>query len=662
MIKLNEKQSFLLEAPMKRFFLLSILFLTHSTYCSIEVLDVMDSIFEQHLTQKSMTPELMQNSIENFINEFDPLKAFLLQNEVDPYISLSHSQLKAAIKDYQRADFGIFEQLITLFQKALTRSQQFRTRFKNQNAISDSDRLTTLFNEYKSRIERQNTQKFAQSMQELEERSVAYMLTFLYQTHTYDQHQAKQFNLEAHLKKLRDKEEFYSKLNTSSNTQSNQEKLNLIILKAMTSALDSHSLIFSDLEARDMEMRLQTEFKGVGIVFSDSTEGAFVESVLPNSPAFEIGKIKEGDRLVGVNQTEISQLPFKEAMEILRKAQDKVDLTFETASGKLYTVTITKTLIALEQDRLKYKTYNKDRNRYGIIQLHSFYDNFKGTATSNDLINALQAMSSTGQLDGLILDLRQNTGGYLKQAILVSGLFISNGVIAISKYSNGEEVVLRDTDPNDYFDGPLIILTSKISASAAEIVAQTLQDYGVALVVGDKKTFGKGTIQIQNVTHKMSQQLPQLKITVGEYYTVSGRSTQLVGVTPDIYVPSFLDNEPIGEEHSPNPVPNSQIKAFYLDPLDDVYGPHRTWFINNYLPTIQIKERHWKNLVPTLKSNSKLRIQNSTRYQSFLKDHSKFTTFEDIIEQPIESAIEKDLQLQEAIYILDDMSNLSKRY
>ena len=149
----------------------------------------------------------------------------------------------------------------------------------------------------------------------------------------------------------------------------------------------------------------------------------------------------------------------------------------------------------------------------GIINLHSFYQG-KDISSEEDVRNAIDKLQGQGDLRGLILDLRSNSGGFLSQAIKVAGLFITDGVIVISKYSNGEEKIYRDVDSQVAYDGPLIVLTSKATASAAEIVSQALQDYGVALVVGDEHTYGKGTIQTQTVTDNQSSSY--FKVTVGK--------------------------------------------------------------------------------------------------------------------------------------------------
>src|SRR5262249_53796114 len=158
---------------------------------------------------------------------------------------------------------------------------------------------------------------------------------------------------------------------------------------------------------------------------------------------------------------------------------------------------------------------------------------------------------------GLVLDLRENAGGFLSQAVKVSGIFLSNGIVVISKYSRGDVHFLRNIVGRSYFNGPLVILTSKMSASASEIVAQALQDYGVGIVVGDERTFGKGSIQYQTVTD-MSTDL-FFKVTVGKYYTASGRTTQIEGVKTDIVVPTHYAPYHIGERYLEYPLSADKV-------------------------------------------------------------------------------------------------------
>ncbi len=251
--------------------------------------------------------------------------------------------------------------------------------------------------------------------------------------------------------------------------------------------------------------------------------------------------------------------------------------------------------------------------------------------------------------------MRENLGGFLSQAIKVSGLFITSGVVVISKYAQGEVQYMRNVDPRVYYNGPLVILTSKASASAAEIVAQALQDYGVGIVVGDKTTYGKGTIQYQTVTDDDASTF--FKVTVGRYYTVSGRSTQIEGVQADLVVPSQFAPYSIGERYLEYPLSNDRIAAAYNDNLVDVDGQTKLWFQRNYLPNIQKKESVWRKMLPTLEKNSAYRLQHDPNFKLFLE---QIKPVADGSNAQV-SWGNDDLQMMEAVNIVKDMISLEHK-
>lgn len=281
------------------------------------------------------------------------------------------------------------------------------------------------------------------------------------------------------------------------------------------------------------------------------------------------------------------------------------------------------------------------------IKLDAFYQNDKGVSSEEDVKQALDKLESEN-LRGLILDLRDNRGGFLTQAVKVAGLFITDGVIVISKYSSGEEKIYRDTDGKAYYKGPLIILVSKLTASAAEIVAQSLQDYGVALIVGDEHTYGKGTIQTQTVTDG-GDASSYFKVTVGKYYTVSGKTPQIQGVQADIVVPGPLSFVQVGEVFLKDTLPSDQIAPEYNDTLSDVDPELKPWYMKYYLPNLQPRENEWVHFRDKLKAASGYRLQHNVDYQAFLK------------QEPSAFQPGDDLQQKEAFNILKDMIYLESK-
>lgn len=291
----------------------------------------------------------------------------------------------------------------------------------------------------------------------------------------------------------------------------------------------------------------------------------------------------------------------------------------------------------------------------GKITLDSFYQGKEGSS-EKDLRAAIEKLKKIGTIKGLVLDFRDNTGGFLSQAVKVAGLFLTNGIVVISKYSNGEEQIYRDIDGTELYNGPLVILTSKETASAAEIVAGALQDYGIALIVGDEHTYGKGTIQSQTITAKDPTE-SLFKVTVGKYYTVSGRTPQQHGIAADILVPSQYAEERIGEEYLDNVIPADTIPSAYIDTFSDISPSLRPWFLRYYAPKMQHREDVWRDMIPALKRNSAYRIAHNKNYQLLLRQMKDNPRAEEEEEEynKLNGVGQEDLQMTEATNIIKDM-------
>src|SRR5690606_13302855 len=228
----------------------------------------------------------------------------------------------------------------------------------------------------------------------------------------------------------------------------------------------------------------------------------------------------------------------------------------------------------------------------GKITLYSFYESANGESCEKDIKNAIRKFQEIGTLRGLILDLRENSGGFLSQAVKVSAIFLSNGVVVISKYGTGELHYLRNIVGRSFFNGPLVVLTSKMSASAAEIVAQALQDYGVGVIVGDARTFGKGSIQYQTVTDEKAELF--FKIPLGKSYTACCRQTQSERVKADIVVTTYYAPCNIGERYLEYPLVADTVESAFVDPLNDLDASAKRLFQRKYLPYLQRVVSFWK--------------------------------------------------------------------
>jgi carboxyl-terminal processing protease len=421
------------------------------------------------------------------------------------------------------------------------------------------------------------------------------------------------------------------------------------ILRSMARGLDAHTAFFSPEEAYEMRSSLEKQFEGIGVVLREGLDGIEISDFIKGGPAEKSGKVQIGDIVVEIDGKPVVTTAYYDVLQQL-KGNGRKDIVLGLRRGQdVVKVDLKREKILMEDERLIYTAEPFADGIIGKLTLPSFYESPDSSSCEADIREALRELKKQGKLLGLVLDMRNNLGGFLSQAVKVSGLFITSGVVVISKYAQGEIQYLRNVDPRVYYNGPLVVLTSKLSASAAEIVAQALQDYGVGLVVGDDRTYGKGTIQYQTVTDTGAQSF--FKVTVGRYYTVSGRSTQIDGVKADIIVPSAYSPYSIGERYLEYALRNDQVPSAYADPLTDVPGQSKLWFQKNYLPYLQKKESQWVKMVPTLKTNSGYRLKNDPNFQVFLKKMDENS-------DPGFDTGENDLQMSEAVSIVKDMINL----
>jgi carboxyl-terminal processing protease len=388
-----------------------------------------------------------------------------------------------------------------------------------------------------------------------------------------------------------------------------------------------------------------------------------IAELLMGSPAERSEKIQLNDLLVEIDGLNIIPLAFEDVLDMLKKkGKGEITLGFkriDERNGKetLFHVALRKQPIVMNEERIQTSIEKFESGYIGKISLHSFYESNDGVSSERDIKEAIRQFSQRGDLYGIVLDLRENSGGFLSQAVKVAGLFISNGVVVISKYGKGDVHYLRSIAGRQFFTGPVVILTSKMSASAAEIVAQALQDYGVGIVVGDERTFGKGSIQFQTVTDEKAELF--FKITVGRYYTVSGRSTQIDGVIADIVVPTRYAPYNIGERFLEYPLPPDSVRPAYVDPLTDLDEKTQKIFEKRYLPFLQRVVPYWKRILPQLRKNSALRIGKNPDYQLFLHRIEKIKNRQNelpanTIDDQVKMGME-DLQMNEAVNVLRDM-------
>ena len=351
-----------------------------------------------------------------------------------------------------------------------------------------------------------------------------------------------------------------------------REDILQMYLTALANAYDPHSDYFSPSEAKNFDIQhISLSLSGIGATLEWDDGYTKIKSLVPGGPADLSKQLKPGDKIVSVAQgsgepVDVVEMRLNKVVELIRgKRGTEVRLTVIPAKAPdtKKVITITRDEIKLQEQYAKARVVEQvgadgKTHRLGVITLPQFYDDC--SAHVEKLIGRLKKEN----IDGLVLDLRKNGGGILDEAISLTGLFIKKGPVVQVKDSRKQIQVMKDDNSKIAYDGPLVVMTSRLSASASEIVAAALQDYGRALVIGDQATHGKGTVQtvlgLDSFIRKDDVPNPgKLKLTVSKFYRVEGGTTQREGVTPDIVLPSVYDYLELGESSIENALPADRI-------------------------------------------------------------------------------------------------------
>ncbi len=352
-------------------------------------------------------------------------------------------------------------------------------------------------------------------------------------------------------------------------------------LSSLSAAYDPHTEYMSVNETDNFNIQMKHKLVGIGALLGLVDDVAQIQGIVVGGPADKQGELKLNDKITGVAQgdaefVETKYMKLQKIVDMIRgKDGSTVRLRVNPADDPTATKIIT---IVRGEVELKEKLANAELlltpaemgppMKIGWINLSSFYaDMEEGTVSTTDDVQRLLSRLMKEKIDGLVLDLRGNGGGSLEEAIRLTGLFVPAGPVVQAKDWRGSISWRECETPKAFYDGPMIVLTDKTSASASEILAAALQDYRRALIVGDKSTFGKGTVQtILPVDRFMpffsdKSRAGNLKVTIQKFYRIAGGSTQLKGVEPDLVLPSIRDVLDIGEASAENPLPYDTIPA-----------------------------------------------------------------------------------------------------
>ena len=366
-------------------------------------------------------------------------------------------------------------------------------------------------------------------------------------------------------------------------------------INSYVSLVEPHTGYLAPRTSENFDINMSLSLEGIGAVLGEDGEYTIINSIVKGGPADMQGELKKGDKLLALGQG--TDGPMEDVIgwrldDVVQKVRGEKGSTIrmlirhkdDPPGAKPTQVNIVRDKVKLEQQAAQYKIIKvngKDgEQKIGVIDLPTFYLDFDGLqsgdpdyrSTTKDVKKILKAMREE-KVDGLIVDLRNNGGGSLYEAEQLTGLFIEQGPIVQTKTSLGKVSVKSDRNPNIYWNGPMVVMVNRLSASASEIFAAALQDYGRAIIVGEQ-TFGKGTVQnmmpLNNYSNDKENKLGQLKMTIAQFFRINGGSTQNRGVIPDILFPTAPGLENYGESSYENALPWTTIKPSRFDMFEDL--------------------------------------------------------------------------------------------
>ena len=394
---------------------------------------------------------------------------------------------------------------------------------------------------------------------------------------------------------------------------------------SFTESLDPHTNYMSPITSQNFDIEMTRSLEGIGAQLQTEDEYTKVVRIIPGGPAFKSKLLHRGDKIIGVAQGKDGEMVdvigwrIMDVVQLIRgKKGSIVRLQIIPASEGVNAapneITLVRDKIKLEEQSAKDKILNikQDGKTYklGVITLPAFYSDFNAEqrgdknykSTTRDVKKLVDELKKAN-VKGIIIDLRNNGGGSLEEAIKLTGLFIKNGPVVQIKNSMGGIKVEDDPDNSIDYSGPLFVLVNRFSASASEIFSAAIQDYGRGLIIGSN-TYGKGTVQnlidLNRFMPSAGKKLGQVKLTIAKFYRIDGASTQHLGVVPDIQFPSSIDDKEYGESTEPSSLPWDQIDSTNYIRFGDIqkYVPE---LIKRHLDRIKNNDADWNEFTEEVK-------------------------------------------------------------
>lgn len=620
-----------------------------------------NEIMKAHASQKILNDQLVRRILQNYVEELDPNKTYFIEPDIHQWLEPSDTLIQQVLSGYNQSDFSAFENIHEAMISAIKRRKILEQQIDLKELPSHVN-----VNEFKE-------MKWTANSHEL--------LTRLIKIKALQIETSAKLNedvKEKALQRIAKRQSKYEEEVLSSDHEHRERLILSNVLKATTSSFDAHTSYFTPDEAAQFMINVQQRLFGIGAQLRDDLNGFTVIKIIEGGPAARGKELKVKDRVIAVNGEPVVGMDIVDAVDLIRgeensnvtltvireikdeetKKSDDKNETGKTEEKKpkeeKLDIIVQRGEVVLKETRYESSYEPFGEGVIGYLRLYSFYQDPEN-ASASDLANEIKKLRQEHKLKGIILDLRYNAGGLLSQAVDVTGLFITKGIVVSIKDHTGDIQHLRHLEGKTSWDGPLVVLVNRASASASEIVAQTLQDYGRAVIVGDDHTYGKGSFQTFTLNPNKNGVNPEgeYKVTQGRYYTVSGKTPQLTGVLSDIVVPGSLSELDIGEKFAKYSLENDRIKPNFDDDLSDIPYTQRNKIRLLYKFDLQPKLTTYNIFTAALQKNSAYRIEKNKNYQNFLKELKKDKEIER--QEEGEGFGQNDLQLSEAYNIMKDL-------
>ena len=535
---------------------------------------LMDSFLANHYAMKSITGEIKTHAVDQMTKSLDPSKTLLYESDVE--------RLKPALQGvFSVMRGGGCAPLQQVYDLLVARARENETIVKE---ILGPDYRLDETAEMDINVNKRPYVKTAAEKRGLLKKIVQFQIESALLT-GIDLAEAKKQQVHRY------------ELQTMRAAERTPKKLITSFAEAFARALDPHTSYLSPENFEDLQIHMQLSLEGIGATLSNDNGFTVIEELIPGGAADRSGLLRPKDKIIAVAQegekpVDVIDMDLRSVIKMIRGKKDtQVTLTILRQGERTdrFDATIMRDKIDIKEQEAKIayetRTANGRQYRFGVIALPSFYGDEKGQKSCYKDVKSLLTEAKRRQADGIVLDLSRNAGGLLGEAVRLAGLFLDRGGIVATKDSRGQVTILANgsaaagtegderrvmtypaEDPRALFTGPLVVLTSRLSASASEIVAGALKDYRRAVIVGSDHTFGKGSVQELS---PLPGGMGIMKVTKGLYFLPGGRSTQQMGVEADVRLPMWFMLDEIGETELDYPLPVQAIAPFLGVPGND---------------------------------------------------------------------------------------------